>query len=205
LHAQLNLPDYSLSVANISRQAQAGLRLQSRILSLDGHPLAERVDQVNVAANSVATLQPIDLHAWLEKNGIALVQLKLTDSHHAILSNNLYWQSKDSANEHRLTELSPQPIAISARLTSPHEGPVVDVLLENQGREAALAIKLTMLDDAGARVLPVYYQDNYISLLPGESRRISVRCPKSSGQCAQIAVRGWNAQANTVKISTAKE
>jgi hypothetical protein len=205
LHAQLNLPDYSLSIANISRQAQPGLHLQSRILSLDGHALAERVDQVNVAANSVATLQPIDLQAWLEKNGIVLVQLKLTDSHNAMLSNNFYWQSKDSANEHRLTELSPQPIAISARLTSPHEGPAVDVSLKNPGREVALAIKLTVLDNAGARVLPVYYQDNYISLLPGESRRITVRCPTSSGQCAQVAVRGWNVQGNTVKISAANE
>ena len=34
-----------------------------------------------------------------------------------------------------------------------------------------------MLDADGNRVLPVYYDDNYVALLPGEARRIEVLCP----------------------------
>ena len=201
LHAQLNFPDFGLAISNISRQAQSGLRLRTRILSLDGLALAERFDRVDVAANSVSTLKPLDLMPWLDKRGLVLVQLTLTDSHHSILSSNLYWPSRDAAGQRRLSELSPQPISISAHSTPQHDGARVDVLVKNEGRQVALATKITILDNAGARVLPVYYQDNYIALLPGESRRIAVQCPTSSGRCARVALRGWNARVSNAKIT----
>jgi endogenous inhibitor of DNA gyrase (YacG/DUF329 family) len=52
-------------------------------------------------------------------------------------------------------------------------------------------------------VLPVYYDDNYVSLLPGESRRIEVRCPGGSGRCARVALRGWNAEAREISVEPA--
>jgi hypothetical protein len=42
------------------------------------------------------------------------------------------------------------------------------------------------------RVLPVYYSDNYVSLLSGEAREIEVRCPAGGSSCARVALRGWN-------------
>ncbi len=203
LHAQLNLPDFSLAVANISQQKYAGLRLRTRILTLQGLPLQERIDRVDVDANSVATLKALDLKTWFKNRGLVLVQLNLTDSRGKPLSNNLYWQSEDDAGQRRLTELAPQPIAVSAHALAQDQGTRLEVLVENLGREVALGTKITVLDQAGHRVLPVYYQDNYIALLPGESRHIEVRCPLSSGRCARVAVRGWNAQPRDVEITGA--
>jgi len=44
------------------------------------------------------------------------------------------------------------------------------------------------------RVLPVYYTDNYVSLVPGESRTITIEAALSDlkGQKPLIAVDGWN-------------
>ena len=200
VHAQLNLPDYSLAVANISRQAQSGLRLRTRILTLDGRQLQQRLDRLSIAANSVTTLPSLDLKPWLAIHQLVLVQLNLTDNRGAVLSNNLYWQSEGDAGQRRLNELTPQPIAIAARAIPLRDGTRLDVLIENQGRQVALATKITILDKAGNRILPLYYQDNYIALLPGESRHIEVQCPASSGRCARVALRGWNAQVRDVNI-----
>jgi hypothetical protein len=205
LHAQLNLPDFSLTVANISRQAQTGLRLRTRVLTLDGHQLQERIDRVDVAANSIATLKALDLKPWFKLHGLVLVQLNLSDSHNFPVSNNLYWQSEDDAGQRRLTDLAPQPIAVSAHSLPQDDGTRLDVLLKNLGHEVALATKITVFDSAGNRVLPIYYQDNYVALLPGESRHIEVRCPTGSGRCARVSIRGWNAQARDVEITGAKE
>jgi hypothetical protein len=205
LHAQLNLPDFSLAVANISRQAHTALRLRTRVLTLEGRHLTERVDHVDVAANSVATLKPLDLKPWFKLHGLVLVQLNLSDSHDSPLSNNLYWQSEDDAGQRHLTELAPQPIAISAHYLSQDDRTRLDVLLKNLGHEVALATKITIFDNAGNRVLPIYYQDNYVALLPGESRHIEVRCPVRSGRCARVSLRGWNAQARDVEITGANE
>jgi Exo-beta-D-glucosaminidase Ig-fold domain/Concanavalin A-like lectin/glucanases superfamily/Glycosyl hydrolases family 2/Glycosyl hydrolases family 2, sugar binding domain/Glycosyl hydrolases family 2, TIM barrel domain len=203
VHAQLNLPDFSLTVANISRVAQSHLTLHARVLSLDNRRLAERVDSVDVAANAIATLPRLDLEPLLAREGLVLVKLTLTDSRGVMLSDNLYWQGKDAASQRRLLELHPQPVSVTARRHKDGEDTRVDVLLRNQGRAPTLAAKITMLDARGNRVLPVYYEDNYVTLLPGESRRVEVRCPASSGNCAKVALRGWNAEAREVEVDTA--
>jgi Exo-beta-D-glucosaminidase Ig-fold domain len=64
-------------------------------------------------------------------------------------------------------------------------------------------VKITMLDASGARVLPVYYDDNYVALLPGESRRIEVLCPAGSAPCARVALRGWNAEPREIAVQAA--
>jgi hypothetical protein len=55
------------------------------------------------------------------------------------------------------------------------------------------------MDKAGARVLPANYGDNYISLLPGEKRTLTVRVPALS-QPAAIGLRGWNVAERKVPL-----
>jgi beta-galactosidase/beta-glucuronidase len=203
VHAQLNLPDFSLAVTNISRVAQPRLSLRSRVLSLDNRLLAERVDSVTVAANSIATLAPLNLKAILEHEGMVLVVLRLTDPRGTVLSNNLYWQGRDAESHRRLMDLPRQAIGISATARKSAEDTRVLVTLKNRGGTVALTVKITMLDERGDRVLPVYYDDNYVALLPGESRRIEVHCPASGAQCAKVALRGWNAEPREISVASA--
>ena len=200
IHAQLNLPDFTLAVTNISREPQSQLRLRTRIVSLDNRLLAERSDSVAVAANSVATLGKLDLKPLLDREALVLVKLTLTDSQGTTLSDNLYWQGRDGASHRRLVDLAAQPIGVSVLARKVDEGTRVDVLLTNQGQAPALEAKITMLDEKGVRVLPAYYDDNYVSLLPGESRHIQVLCPSGSARCAKLALRGWNAEAREIAV-----
>jgi hypothetical protein len=49
------------------------------------------------------------------------------------------------------------------------------------GSAAALEVKLTLEHgEDGARILPAYLSDNYVSLLPGESQEINVTYPTSA-------------------------
>jgi hypothetical protein len=82
----------------------------------------------------------------------------------------------------------------------------VRVRLENRGTVAALENKLTLLDAAdGSRILPAYLSDNYVSLLPGESREIEIEYPASAGKAApEVAVRGWNLAARTIAVTQGK-
>jgi hypothetical protein len=47
---------------------------------------------------------------------------------------------------------------------------------------------------SGERVLPAYYSDNYISLLPNESRTITIEADAKAfhGENALIVFDGWN-------------
>ena len=50
-------------------------------------------------------------------------------------------------------------------------------------------------------MLPVFYSDNYVSLLPGESKTITIEAPASALGADQplVVVDGWNV---TVKPAT---
>ena len=77
----------------------------------------------------------------------------------------------------------------------------VRVRLQNTSAASVLANKLTLLDDKGIRILPAYYSDNYVSLLPGEQREIVIRYPaERAGVKAKVALRGWNVAPTSVAV-----
>jgi hypothetical protein len=92
--------------------------------------------------------------------------------------------------------MAAQPVSIAAR-SAPGTGKagaetVVTVSLANTGSAPALNGKLTLVDATGARILPAYYADNYVSLLPGETRTVEIRYPAGPATGAKVELRGWN-------------
>jgi hypothetical protein len=109
-----------------------------------------------------------------------------------VLSENLYWQSKDEASQQRLNTLAAQPVAVSIKSAASSGERALIVSLMNRGKAAALNAKLTLVDAQGHRVLPVYYSDNYISLLPGQQQQVEVHFPASFAGASMLQLRGWN-------------
>ena len=92
-------------------------------------------------------------------------------------------------------------ITLTARAGTAHgTDRALSLTLANTGKIPALAIKLTVLDKAGARVLPAFFDDNYVSLMPDEERTLTVRVPISA-KPTSIAIRGWNTPESAVKIA----
>jgi hypothetical protein len=187
-------------VVNISQEPRNSLRLLTRVLSLQGRLLFEKVDRIDAPANDVMTLEALDLHHAVESEGVVFVELTLTDSSGARVSNNLYWESRAEGDLGRLSEMSTQSLELSATAQASVGASVVTIKLHNRGPTPALLAKLTLLDSAGKRVLPAYYEDNYLSLLPGESREIQASCPTAGEKCAAVALRGWNIAPASVDI-----
>jgi beta-galactosidase/beta-glucuronidase len=195
VHAQLNLPDYGLAVVNTTRGDRPDLTLRTRVLSLDDRVLAERVDHIDAAANSVVMLpKPLDLSLALAQEGLVLVKLTLSDSSGGTVSDNVYWPAREAGSQQRLNELPAQPVTMTAESRPGSVDGLIDVVLANRGNAPVLTAKITMLDARGGRVLPVYYSDNYVALLAGEVRHIEVRCPAAGPRCARVALRGWNVE-----------
>jgi hypothetical protein len=79
----------------------------------------------------------------------------------------------------------------------------LSVKLTNSGDTPLLAAKLTLKDAAtGQRILPAYYSDNYTSLLPGESRALSIAYPSSIAHGNLVVMlRGWNLDTASIPVS----
>jgi len=57
----------------------------------------------------------------------------------------------------------------------------------------------------GSRILPAYFSDNYVSLLPGETREIEIEFPLAAAHgSAQLAIRGWNLSPQIVSVTAQK-
>jgi hypothetical protein len=200
VHAQMNLPDFSLTVVNTTRDRRAGLTLRTRVLSLDNRVLTQRSDAVNAAPNAAATLAPIDLAPLLAREGMVLVALTLTDAKGQVVSENTYWQGRDEASHQRLNRLPTQSLEGSAQIRDGSDERVLVVQLINRGKTPALATKLTLVDEKGDRILPAFYSNNYVTVLPGATTRVEIRFPPSFAGSPRVKLRGWNVEPSSISL-----
>jgi hypothetical protein len=191
IHAQLDLTNYQVDIANTTTATSAGLTIAARVYSLTNQLLFEKTQPVDLSADAVTHAFKLDL-APMFSTGVVLVKLTLTNSVGNVISDNLYWLGKDSYAYRQLTRLDTASVSI----TPTPKGVVggmekIAITLHNESKQAALETKLT-LENAGdgSRILPAYYSDNYISLLPDESREIAIEYPAKYP--AKLAVYGWN-------------
>lgn len=199
VHAQMSLADHRLAVVNNGLAPISGASLRVRVLRLDGDVLADRSSRIDVVADGVTLGETLDLSGPLG-HGAAIVRLDLTGSDGAALSNNLYWVAKDAASERQLSAMAAQPVSIAAASSAAGAETVVAVTLANTGAAPALNGKLTLVDAKGERILPAYYADNYVSLLPGEKRTVEIRYPGAAKAGARVELRGWNVVAAKTEI-----
>lgn len=202
VHVQMNLPDYSVTVVNSTREAREGLKLELRVFTLDGVQLFDRLLPVDAKANDMTPLGELGIAERIAKEGMVLVALRLRDRAGNLLSDNTYWQGKDDESHQKLNSLPQQALDIKAAAQTIDNDRVVFVRLVNPGKTPALAAKLTLVDAKGQRILPALYSDNYVTVLPGEPRTITIRYPPGLGNTASIRLRGWNVKPVTGRVAS---
>jgi hypothetical protein len=201
LHVQLNLANYRVDIVNTTTAAHAGLTVSAKVYSLANALLFQATDQKDVAADSTTPSLRLDLAPYLA-NGMVLVSLELHDAQGALVSQNLYWLGARPASYRELNSLAPTQLKASATSTTAGDTVKLTIQLTNSASVVSLENKLTLLNAGDKqRILPAYYSDNYVSLLPGESRTIQVEYPSAAAHGpAEIALRGWNALAQVISV-----
>ncbi|MGI8772376.1 MAG: glycosyl hydrolase 2 galactose-binding domain-containing protein, partial [Acidobacteriaceae bacterium] len=207
IHVQLDLSNYNVAVVNTTPNALPGLTVSAKVYSLTNKLLLEHQQAVNAGADALTPGFPLDL-APLLASGVVLVKLDLHQANGQSVSQNLYWLGADEASYRQLNTLPAIALTTSANAgKSTAEEAQVHVRLTNSASTAALAVKLTLEHASdGTRILPAYLSDNYVSLLPGESREIDVSYPAKAGSgAAKVGVRGWNVVETTIPVAPAGE
>ncbi|HWW74966.1 MAG TPA: glycoside hydrolase family 2 protein, partial [Pyrinomonadaceae bacterium] len=106
-----------------------------------------------------------------------------------------YTPTTSYADYTQLKSLPAVALNASARIVRRGDEEVARVTLENAGRQLAFFVRLQIQRGRGGEeVLPVVWQDNYLSLLPGERREVTARYRVRDLQGARpsLAVGGWN-------------
>jgi hypothetical protein len=199
LHVQMDLSDYTVAVVNTTLKQQANLHVTARIVSPSDIALDTENATVTVDANSVTTALHLPISSLTQKDPLVLIRLEMSGENGAPVADNFYWIARDGASYQGLNSLPPasidaQTLACSSVPSLSGEENTWNVRLKNTGTSPSVAMKLTLFHADDTRVLPAYYSDNYISLLPGEERTIVVHAPSSLAGLRDVhfTLRGWN-------------
>jgi exo-1,4-beta-D-glucosaminidase len=96
-----------------------------------------------------------------------------------------------------LARLPKVKLTVTSRTERKDENAITHVAIENPGRSLAFFVRLKVdRGPGGAEILPVIWEDNYITLLPGERREVSAtyRASTLGTTKANVEVSGWNVE-----------
>jgi len=143
------------------------------------------------------------------------LDLRVTDGSGKLVGSNFYWLSTKPetldwtkstwyttptasyADYTSLAQLPKVKLNVSSRTETQGEDAVTRVTLENPGKTLAFFVRLKLdKGKGGEEILPVVWQDNYISLLPGEKRETIATYHTSALGAAkpEIEISGWNVE-----------
>jgi hypothetical protein len=81
----------------------------------------------------------------------------------------------------------------SVRSAATFSSGTAHVTMTNTGSAVAFFIRLQVVGGNGDEALPVFWDDNYVSLLPGETRELTARYRASDLHGSpKLVVSGWN-------------
>jgi exo-1,4-beta-D-glucosaminidase len=221
IHVQYSYDDRTVAVVNGTQAPQSGLKIVAKLYDIRGQERFSREATVDVAADgvlrSMAIPQPVDI------SSAYFLNLQLFSSAGHLLSQNVYWLStRPDELDYTKTEWYYTPQTSFADFSSLQDLPKATVhaalrpaetterdvafkiALDNVGTGVAFLTRLRLVKGKDqTEILPVFWDANYISFLPGEKREVTVHVTRNSlgGAQPMLLVDGFNVPAFAVRVS----
>jgi hypothetical protein len=208
VHVQFNEANGDVEIVNNSNVPLTDCVVTATIYNLEGTIAYQHEFQATVKPSSVMSLGPLQFPAGLSPVHFVKLDLAKKGTH---VSSNFYWHSLPDSVAHwsaepdqptDLTALNQLPMVtldVKAKLLKGQTDGQrqLEVTLHNPTKNIALMAHLQLRRKSGERVLPVFYSDNYVSLVPDETKTITIDAAQDDfkGEKALIAVDGWNVTA----------
>jgi exo-1,4-beta-D-glucosaminidase len=209
--------DHSVWLVSSQYADAKGLKLAARVFNLDGTQKFYKDTSLDAAADSTAKVFELPQIEGLSP--AYFLDLRITDGGGKLVGSNFYWLSTKPetldwsksnwyttptasyADYTSLAQLPKVKLNVSSRSerngNSNNEDAVTRVTVENPSKSLAFFVRLKLdKGKGGEEILPVVWQDNYISLLPGEKREITAtyRASSMGGAKADVELQGWNVE-----------
>jgi hypothetical protein len=130
------------------------------------------------------------------------IKLYLTDSAGNSVSDNFYINGTEYGNHQAMASMSRADVKVRSDFEKVNDGSAIHgdewrgtVTLENRSNVPAVMIRLNVVGrQDGGQILPMFYEDNYFSLMPGEKKTVTLRWydADSRGNSPRVAVSGYN-------------
>ena len=197
LHIQYSYDDNSIRVVNSRYQDYSGLKASLKVYDLNMEEKYSKEVSVDIKSDES---KKVILPEWPKDLGeVFFLKLKLTDNEGKEISSNFYWLSDKGDEKADFTALGKLPkvqLNYSVTALKCENGKcTATVEVENPSNALAFSVNPKILKDKSRdMVLPVFWEDNYFSLLPKEKRSVNVRFNNAdlNGESPVLVIDGWN-------------
>ena len=198
LHVMMNPIDSMVTVVNNGFTTRDNLLVQAKAYDMDGKEYFYSQVFNSIGPSSVRRYFPLnDFLIKLDKKEGVFVSLKILNEAQDVLSENLYWLPGKDGRYSGLQKIKTVVPIIEA--TEKRKGQIAVTLSNAKDNPVAFFNRIALVDAvSGKRILPAFYSDNYISVLPGESKTITV--DYSGSQKTAVEVYGWNVEREKIEV-----
>jgi hypothetical protein len=193
LHVQASMDDFNVQVASTLPSARPGLKVRITVVGAGGAIEAGETRAVDVPAD--ATLNLGALPGIVTNGQMHFVALDLLDAQGAELDRTVVWLQKNQSWRDLLT-LPPAVVKAEVLERTEREGETTyRIRVENASKIPAVQVWLDVLRGSqGEEVLPCFWNENAMTMLPGEKREVTVGFRTSLLGAAKpyLSLGGWN-------------
>ena len=219
-YATGNRDTANIYVYNQTLRDKNNLKATVKFYNIDStEKYSKEITGINLKALSQQNIMRIPAMPGLSST--FFVRCILQDPSDKVVADNLYWQSirhdmestyaafdakfSRYADFTALNSLKKVTLDISDSVTAYYEKNKATIKLKNNTNVLAFFVRVEIIKGKnGNEVLPIYYNDNYITLFPSESKEIIALYNKSDlkGTPAYIRVTGYNLNEHIIKLES---
>ncbi|HKJ33270.1 MAG TPA: glycoside hydrolase family 2 TIM barrel-domain containing protein [Balneolales bacterium] len=212
VHISYNYGKNSIDIMNNTLNRRRHLSAEVQVLDFNLKPVVKKMIKIRNLPSRY-TLQAYNISPNLSLSKTYFVDLKLRNRHHKVISSNFYvlstqkdkidpskatWYITPQTQFANLKELQSLPmvnLSVQKHFVQRGDDTYANVTIKNPSSHLAFMVHLDFKNSqTGHSVTPIFWNDNYITLLPGEQRTISGYCHTKdlNGTNPQVTISGWN-------------
>lgn len=193
IRIQWNPMDKNVEVVNNNASDQSGLTAYAAIVNYDGKVVYETTASLDSKEDTTIPVFPLSFD-MPELSQTYYIKLRLTKGD-SLLADNFYWESAVEGDYKQLLQLPQVKPELKSKLSCADGVWNGTVTVKNSSDTPALMIRLKLEGSkSGSSILPVFYEDNYFSLLPGETKSVAVsfKDEDTAGEKPVVRMEGFN-------------
>jgi hypothetical protein len=192
IHIQYNPVRDNIEVVNYHARDCKGVVAKAQLINQDGSVQWEKETSFDIKEDATIACFPLEYPASL--SAAYFIKLTLTAGG-KLLSDNFYWRGQEEGNYKSLLQLPKTQLTVKTTAHQSGKEWHLTTTLKNATSTPALMVRLKVTGAKSAeRILPVFFSDNYVFLMPNEEKTITMRLYSNDTRSEKpvVVVSGFN-------------
>ena len=206
LHPQFDYLKNTVSVYNDYFRSFRNYSLSAEIYDLNSKKVAGYTKKLEVIPEDGVLNNLITLKFDPKITPVHFIKLCLFDEKGKIVASSFYWRSADkylgkktmtgptSGKFESLSSMAKTTLKTTVHTVTTSKSSLINLNVKNSSGRIAFFTQIQLLDNEKKPVRPSYYTDNFFSLLPGESKQVTIETMNKPAKNTHytVVVKGWN-------------